>query len=58
MKFYVLSEMIHIKCLKLLGIQEAMNVIYYDYHSLSYDHNVPVEEALFLFSMGFVQVDS
>lgn len=26
----------YIKCLKLLGIQEAMNVIYYDYHSLLY----------------------
>lgn len=58
MKFYVLSEMIHIKYLKLLGIQEAINVIYYYYHSLLYDHNVSVEEALFLFSMGLVLFDS
>lgn len=35
-------------------MQEAMNVIYYDYHSLLYDHNVSVEEVLFLFFMGLV----
>lgn len=54
MKFYVLSEMIHIKYLTLLGMQEVINVIYYYYHSLLHHHNVSVEEALFLFSFGLV----
>lgn len=52
MKFYAVSEMILINCLKLLCLQEATHVTYYRCCNLLNDRNVSVEEALFLFFSG------